>query len=690
MRPMVNLSDLNPEQREAVTTVKGPVLILAGAGTGKTRVISYRIAHMTSTGIPPEAIVALSFTNKAAKEMAERVRALTGSAVAKQLRLGTFHSFCLSMLREFPEAAGLDRRFSIAPMSDQMDLVRKALEEKAWQGTYAIDILQGQISRAKNMLFSPEDIRRLAAPGPSGVDPQVLAEVYDLYERQLKLHRLIDFDDCIYKAVRLLRENADLCKRLQERYRYLMVDEFQDTNSAQLCVLEELAGTRHNICVVGDDDQSIYSWRGAMYETLERFEKMFPGTKLVKLEQNYRCSNIILDAANTVIKNNSQRKEKALWSKSQETSPIVVSALDSDESEARWIAEKCMSYLGEGHQPRDIGILYRSNNLSRPIEMALREVGIPSKTFGGQSFFERKEVKDFLAYLRLVINSDDRLAFWRIINVPTRGLGLKTLEKIEELGKQTRKSPYAVIKNDAHRDHFSRQWSSIEKFTQLISELAQTGLATPADVEVLGQRIIKDCGLIDDVRQNTQQGSSRDRKLESLRLLPAWLRKACDEMVDETGKLDAYELLDRMTLSDQNPRKEEDRSGNFVSLMTIHGAKGLEFPHVFVCGVEEDILPHKNSVIESGGIAEERRLFYVALTRGKKRVHLSYTLERSHHGRSASRFPSRFFKEIPENLLVHASEMSKIEAGAAHAEVRKTNTLSQLSKIRESLTSGKW
>ena len=687
---MINLSDLNPEQRDAVTSVKGPLLILAGAGTGKTRVISYRIAHMTSTGVPADAIVALSFTNKAAKEMAERVRALTGATVAKQLRLGTFHSFCLSMLREFPEAAGLERRFSIAPMSDQFDLVRKALEEKAWQGTYAVDILQAEISKSKNILQSPDDIRRLVTPGPSGVDPQILAEVYEVYERQLRLHRLIDFDDCIYRAVRLLRENADICKQLQERYRYLMVDEFQDTNNAQLSVLEELAGTRHNICVVGDDDQSIYSWRGAMYETLERFERMFPGTKLVKLEQNYRCSNIILDAANTVIKNNSQRKEKALWSKSKETSPIVVSALENDESEARWIAEKCMSLLGEGHQPRDIGILYRSNNLSRPIEMALKETGIASKTFGGQSFFERKEVKDFLAYLRLVIDSDDRLAFWRIINVPTRGLGLKTLEKIEELGKQNRKSPYAIIKNDAFREHFSRQKSSVEAFTALIGELAGMSLATPEDVETLGTRIIKDCGLIDDVRHNTDQGNARDRKIESLRILPAWLRKACDEMVEETGELDAYALLDRMTLSDQIPRKEEDKTGNYVSLMSIHGSKGLEFPYVFVCGVEEDILPHKNSIIESGGIAEERRLFYVALTRAKKRVHLTYTLERQHHGRSQVRHPSRFFKEIPEALMVHASELSKHEASVAHAEVRKTNTISQLSKIRENLLSGKW
>jgi len=687
---MINLSDLNPEQREAATTVKGPVLILAGAGTGKTRVISYRIAHMTSTGIPADAIVALSFTNKAAREMAERVKALTGAAVAKQLRLGTFHSFCLSMLREFSEAAGVDRRFSIAATGDQMDLVRKALEEKGWQGTYALDILHAQISRAKNMLLSPEDFRRMASPGPSGIDPVVLAEVYDHYERQLKLHRVIDFDDCIFKAVKLLQDHADIRATLQERYRYLMVDEFQDTNSAQLTVLEHLAGTRHNICVVGDDDQSIYSWRGAMFETLERFERLFPGTKVVKLEQNYRCSNVILDAANTVIKNNSKRKEKALWSKSKEASPIVISALDSDEAEARWIAEKCMSLLGEGHQPRDIGILYRSNNLSRPIEMALREVGIATKTYGGQNFFERKEVKDFLAYLRLVINSDDRMAFWRVVNVPARGVGLKTLEKIEDIAKRLRKSPYGVIKASEHREHFQRQATALDKFTALISDLSQSGLSTPADVEALGQRIIKDCGLLDDVRQNNEQGASRDRKLESLRVLPAWLRKACEEMVDESGKLDAYELLDRITLSDQTPRKEEDKSGNHVSLMTIHGAKGLEFPYVFVCGVEEDVLPHKNSLVESGGIAEERRLFYVALTRAKKRIHLSYTLERSSHGRSTSRFPSRFFKEIPETLMVHASDMSKMEAGAAHAEVRKTNTLSQLSKIRESLTSGKW
>lgn len=694
----LDLSSLNPQQRDAVVTTKGPLLILAGAGTGKTRVISYRIAHMINQGISPESIVALSFTNKAAREMAERVRHLTGATIASKLNLGTFHSFCLKILREFFSEAGLSPRFAIAGSSDQIDLVRKALEELTWQGVYNPEHLHAQISRAKNQLADPQDLVNSTDLKRFGFDGAVVAEVYSLYERQLAVHRLIDFDDCIFKVVKLLRDSSVVREKLIARFRYLLVDEFQDTNQAQLAILEALGAGHLNVCVVGDDDQSIYSWRGAMFETLERFERIFTGTKLVKLEQNYRCSNVILGAANHVIKNNSQRKTKVLWSNSTDQTPIFVSALESEEAEARWVADKCLSLLGEGFRPQDIGILYRANTQSRALEMALREARIPSKTFGGQSFFERKEVKDFMAFLRLITNPEDRMAFWRIINVPTRGIGIKSLERIEELAKTSKLPPFSVISDPQNLEAFGRQKQALEHFHAMIAGLSKTELKSPEDFRGLGTRILNECKLLDDVRENTDPGASRDRKIENLRALPDWLEAAAREVQNETRRLDCSELIDRLTLSDQDLRKEVDKAGNFASLMTIHAAKGLEFPAVFVVGVEEDLLPHKNSVVDNAGIAEERRLFYVALTRAKRKLFLSYALERgrSYGGASGEdirrkeRAPSRFLAEMPAEFILHSSDLSTLEAETARTEVRKTNTLSQLSKIRESLTNGKW
>jgi superfamily I DNA/RNA helicase len=396
----IDLSLLNPEQREAVENFSGPMLILAGAGTGKTRVITFRMAWMLEQSVPGSAIAAMTFTNKAAREMADRIAKVAGPAKARQLKdvsVSTFHSFCLKILRQYADVAGISPGFGIVDTGDQLDLVTRALKEKHWSGTVPVEDLHAAISRWKNDLLCPEDILQGKGHLASGYDREMFSRIYDLYERQLRINRVIDFDDCIFKTWRLLCNHPEVQRALAQRYRYILVDEFQDTNFAQLSVLGMIGRHHNNVCVVGDDDQSIYSWRGAMYETLDHFEEMFPGTKLVKLEQNYRCSNVILDAANSLIRNNAKRKDKSLWSDSPTKTPIRLVPLDGAESEARWIAEQAMSLLGGGVRLGDIAVLYRANAQSRPVEMALREAGLRTRVYGGTGFFERKEVKDFLA-----------------------------------------------------------------------------------------------------------------------------------------------------------------------------------------------------------------------------------------------------------------------------------------------------
>lgn len=678
----MNLDDLNPEQRDAVTMIDGPLMILAGAGTGKTRVITYRIAYMLRSGIPPRSIVALSFTNKAAREMTERVRALVGNR-AQDVWLGTFHSFCLGILRRFPKDADLSPGFGLADTSDQLDLVQRGLEEKNWAGLYQADRMHHQIGIAKNQMLSVADLRKGQGHPQITADLQVLAEVYALYERQLKLHRVIDFDDCIFKTVCLLRDVPHVREALRRDFRYLMVDEYQDTNRAQLSVLAALASDTNDVCAVGDDDQSIYSWRGAMFEVLEQFEQLFPGTRVTKLEQNYRCSNVILGAANQVIKNNTKRKEKTLWSASTETTPLTIAPCENEAAESRFVAEKCLTLFGGGMEPKDIGILYRANNQAKALELALREARVAYKTYGGQSFFERKEVKDFVCYLRLLLESGDRLAMWRVINTPNRGIGLKTLERIEDAARNSSRTPYDIIADES--SDASVRTESVRKFVTLIEELKAQPLDSPEAFEALGHKILKLSGLEVDVRVKTADGGSRERKLANLRSLPAWLSTLAADVFKQSGTFDRRLLLDSLCL-DADRKNDKDTGGNHVSLMTIHAAKGLEFPAVFVVGVEEEQLPHKNSIQDPNALCEERRLFYVALTRAKKKLFLSYCLERSGgYQASSERTPSRFLAEMPKESFLRTDSEESMAKRAENAAARKQQTVGRLSALRSSL-----
>lgn len=681
---MVDFSKLNPEQYAAVTQTQGPVMIIAGAGTGKTRVITYRMAYMLQLGILGTEIVAMTFTNKAAKEMKERLIEIVGRA-GKGIFIGTFHSFCLRLLREFADEAGLDPKFSLTGTSDQLDLVRKAMEEKGWQGLYRPEDILARISSAKNALLRPQDLINADPERFYDRDPHVLSAIYDLYERQLKLNRVIDFDDCIFKTAWLLKEHPTVQELLHSRLKYFLVDEFQDTNFAQLYVLELLAIKSRNICVVGDDDQSIYSWRGALVETLDRFEAIFRGTLLIKLEQNYRCSNVILHAANTVIRNNTGRKNKTLWSASAIQSPIILSTHADDINEAKWIAQKCFTLLGQGYKARDIGILYRANAQARALEMALREHQVHYKVYGGTSFFERKEVKDFLCYFRLTVNPNDRLAFWRIINTPVRGIGLKTLERIEEKAKKLDISPFEVlVRGLGELD--TRAHKATQEFVKAIKSIHHDPLSEVSDLETRGNRLLKDFGLEEEVRHKTSHEGARRRKIEALKRLPAWLRKIAESQVEERGQLQLLDLLDHLSLNGEGGQDKDRAQDNHVSLMTIHAAKGLEFPVIFVCGLEEEQLPHKNSIHSETGLAEERRLFYVALTRAKERLHLSYARERFSQFKKQIRKPSRFIDELPNEgfMTEHDAEMR----GMIQKEQKKEINMSRLSKLKAELRNG--
>jgi DNA helicase-2/ATP-dependent DNA helicase PcrA len=683
---MVDISTLNPQQYDAVVSTDGPLMILAGAGTGKTRVITYRIAHMIHLGRNPSSIVAVTFTNKAAREMKERLVQIATRPI-KGIRIGTFHSFCIYLLKRFPNEAGLNSRFSLAGTSDQLDLIRRSLEEKGWHGLYKADDLLARISRAKNRLLTPDTLLADAAFCEEDDDPELLRKVYELYERQLALHRVIDFDDCILKTAIMLEKHRDVCEMLQAEFTHFLVDEFQDTNFAQLRILELLANKYKNICAVGDDDQSIYSWRGAMVETIDRFETIFTGTKLIKLEQNYRCTNVILNAANAVIKNNSGRKDKTLWSEADSNTHITLASKKDDVAEARWIADKCFALLGAGQKPKDIALLYRANAQARSLEVALRERGLRYKVFGGSSFFERKEVKDFLAYFKLTLDPTDRMAFWRVINTPSRGIGLKSLERIEAAALENEITPFEALKEQK----VTLAGKAQKNAKEFVDELTKRASWPMLDLDALEKRaeeIIEVFGLKDDIRQKTSHEGSRRRKLESLAKLPGWLRQMGERQIEDKGTLNLRDLLDDLLLSDEKNQSNEKQNNNEISLMTVHASKGLEFQSVFVCGLEEDLLPHKNSVATSQGLSEERRLFYVALTRAKEKLHLSYARERFSGFQKLSKKPSRFIKELPDQGVIVESEAKHALKQFVSEDEKRKNNISRLSSLKERLQGG--
>lgn len=644
---------LNKEQQEAVRTIYGPLLILAGAGTGKTRVITERIIHMLETGIPAHHIQAVTFTNKAAKEMKARLQTRVRGDLPF---IGTFHRFGLDIIRQHHQELNLSRNFSIAGTSDQLDLLRRTLKDLHFEKDFKpYDALE-QISKAKSKGLLPED-----------VDDAIIAEIYRGYQNHLSVNRVIDFDDCIFLPWDLCRKNPEIRQNLQKKCQYFFVDEFQDTNLAQLSCLHQVVSDAHNVCVVGDDDQSIYSWRGAMYEVFETFESLFPNTKVVKLEQNYRCPQQVLHFANKVIEVNTKRKPKELWSQIGVENPIHLQATEDEKDENSWVTNKIMAQIGSGVSPKQVCILYRTGAQASGFELELKNAGINAKTFGGQSMFERKEVKDLLAYMRIAANPNDVLAFWRALGTPARGIGLKTAQSLEKSARETHQPLFKIL-SESVSSFPAKTSEKAQAWLNLIQDVRQR-LDTPQGWREGCLHILKNSGIKEYYRKN-YPASKFVQKWASLELIPDWLEKVAESAKGTNGKINRRDVLDRMSLESNLEKKDEDA---YVSLLTIHAAKGLEFAHVFVTGLEDDLLPHRNSITPLA-VAEERRLFYVAVTRAQKNLWLTYAKKRQ----KIHTTPSRFLKELDLEEL-QAAQQREVE----EKDSRVQGTLNKLRSWRE-------
>ena len=644
---------LNKNQAEAASVLKGPVLVLAGAGTGKTRVITYRIANMLDSGIKPEHIAGMTFTNKAAREMKERLLKLCGSA-AEKVFLGTFHSFCARLLRREISALGYNKNFSIIDESDQAGLLKQIMAEMSIQkDKISSSLCIALISKVKSELLQPEELRIRDAALDS-----VFVGIYQRYQKMLKNQNVVDFDDLLYLTLQLFEKDSAVLEKYRGRYRHLLVDEYQDTNFLQFRLLELLAGSEQNLFVVGDDDQSIYGWRGAQIENILNFPQHFPGTKQIKLEQNYRSTNAILEASNALIAKNAKRHGKELWSEQGRGDDLKCIKADCTEQEAGFIVDSIVDMVGgkDNIKYNDIAVLYRSNYLSRHIEDALRNSHLPYRLIGSRSFYERKEVRDAVAYLRLIVNPRDDQSLLRILKAPPRGLGDKAIEKLRELQSATYMPMLELLANpDFLAKVSSTAAAGARELTECISKW-RSELNDPAELGLKTQTYLKECGFIPGlIRMYKDRAETEKRQDNVMELVHA----VCQYENKNGRNASLSDFLELYALVDDNDKVDEEQEDS-VTLMTVHAAKGLEFPVIFIVGVEENVFPNERALLE-GGLEEERRLFYVALTRAKLRVIITRSRERMRFGKTTKQRPSKFIDELPEGLLdkKHASEAFK-------------------------------
>ncbi|KAA3609527.1 MAG: AAA family ATPase [Planctomycetota bacterium] len=642
---MVRLSDhlqaLNPEQRSAVETTDGPVLVLAGAGSGKTRVITTRMAWLLHRGTAANHILAMTFTNKAAGEMRERIAAMVGQQTAAPITVGTFHSFCARLLREFGESIDLPPDFGICDAADQLTAAKAALRDlRIPEAELNPRELLARISLAKNQ--SPATAGTLQ----EGPDEEVLTLVRERYDQQLRRSKVLDFDDLLLFSLRLLDRDAALRKRLQKRYRYLMVDEYQDTNGPQYEILKRLAAQHRNLCVVGDDDQSIYGWRGADVSKILNFDRDFPGATVIRLETNYRSTPEILDSANKVIRNNPSRHPKTLQAARDSGEPVRILEFEDELDEADFLAKE-IQYKVNNHEWKysNVAVLFRTATQSRTFETQFRARKIPYRLVGGQSFFDRKEVRDVLAFMRAAENPDDEISLLRIVNTPPRGIGKTTVDKI---------LAYAT----AHGLSFPQALNRLEQVGPLpaaalraLPQLRQM-LAGAAEEAISGEGLVAGIRLLlkearyrDEVDRCYEDALTRDARWAGVEELLNFAENFCRRKGKKSGFGDFLEELSLATAVD----KEPDQAGqeNAVCLMTLHAAKGLEFPVVYLAGVEEGFLPHHRSV-EENSLEEERRLMYVGITRAMKLLSLCMTQARAKRGRKVRSMASRFYYEMIE------------------------------------------
>lgn len=644
------LKQLNPEQAKAVAVIDGPVLVFAGAGTGKTRVITYRIANMIRHGIKPENIAGMTFTNKAAEEMRERLDRLVNIEDARKVFLGTFHSFCARVMRKDIKVLGFGTNFTIADDSDQAGVIKQAVIESGFEKTeLSTEICISIISRAKGKMMSPQDLSRVAE---NEIEVRV-AQVFERYMQILQNQNMLDFDDLLLFTVQLWQKHPDILEKYQERFTHLLVDEYQDTNFLQFQLVKLLAGKSMNICVVGDDDQSIYGWRGAEMKNILDFPRHFPKSKEIKLEQNYRCTNNILKAANSVISKNTERYAKELWSKCGDGDKLKVIRAETDEDEARYVADAIYDIMGSnpGTQHRDFAVLYRSNHQSRLFENSLRDSKIPYRLIGAKSFYERREIRDSIAYLKLAVNPKDDQSFLRILGVPPRGIGDKAIENLKRLQHISFVPLADLIGNEEFLKDLSGKAASGAKHMYSTLKKWRAMFAEPGKLSEKTLDYYKELNLIEGILKLYKDRNEAERRRDNIYELINAI--ASFEKIAETTPT-LQDFLEAYALYDDNDKVEEDeeKHKNSVTLMTVHAAKGLEFSYVFIPGMEHNVFPHERSIKE-GSNEEERRLFYVALTRARKNVHLVHTHSRMRYGKSTIQRPSEFIYDIPEEIADH-------------------------------------
>ena len=633
------LESLNNKQYEAVTNTEGPCLVIAGAGSGKTKVLTHKIAYLIKEkDVKPWNILSITFTNKAANEMKERIVNLVGD-VATDIWMGTFHSICVRILRRFIDRIGFDSSFIIFDTSDQKTLVKNCLKDLGIDDKLFNDrSVLSEISNAKNEMLTPESY---AARANGDFRKEKISTVYELYQKRLKENNAIDFDDIINYTIEILQDNEDIREYYCDKFKYILVDEYQDTNKAQFMLVKILASKYKNITVVGDNDQGIYSFRGADISNILNFEKDFPGTKIIKLEQNYRCTGNILKAANAVIKNNEVKYKKELWTQNEEGNLPKVYQADNEYDEASYIVEQIEHLRREEYYKyKDFAVLYRMNTQSRAIEDILRRENIPYKIIGGLKFYERKEIKDLIAYLRLIQNHNDNLSLRRIINEPKRGIGKTSLDKIELISNDTGESMYEIIKR-ADEFGLNRVFLNSREFVNTIEELSAKKDELP--ISELIKQVLKKSGYTKALQnENTIEAENRIENLDEFLTVAI-------EFEEEEVENGLREFLEGITLSSDIDELEE--SDDYVTLMTLHSAKGLEFPVVFLVGMEEGIFPGYKSISEPRELEEERRLCYVGITRAKEHLYLTCSKQRTIFGSTSYNQTSRFLKEIPEELL---------------------------------------
>jgi DNA helicase II / ATP-dependent DNA helicase PcrA len=637
------LSGLNEQQQEAVKATDGPLLIMAGAGSGKTRVLTHRIAYlMVEKQVAPWNILAITFTNKAAREMKDRVQAILGGA-AEDIWISTFHSMCVRILRRDIDRMGFNRNFSILDTTDQLSVIKNILKEKNIDPKkFDPRTILGTISSAKNELQTPEEYEKTAG----GMYEQIVSDVYKLYQKKLRKNQALDFDDLIMTTIQLFQRVPEVLEFYQRKFQYIHVDEYQDTNRAQYMLVKLLASRFRNLCVVGDSDQSIYRWRGADIANILSFEKDYKNAKAILLEQNYRSTKRILQAANVVIQNNMNRKPKNLWTENDEGKKLLYYRADSESGEAQFVAGKIRELVDGGQRTyKDIAILYRTNAQSRVMEEVLLKSNINYQIVGGIKFYDRKEIKDILAYLRTIANPDDDISLTRIINVPKRGIGATSIDKIANYATAQDLSMFQALQEVEQIGLSAKITNSLREFRDLINNWVQ--MQDYLSVTELVENVLEKTEYVEILKaEKTLESQSRIENIEEFLSVTQNFEKTNDDK-----SLVAF-LTDLALVADIDKLEEDENDkNNAVVLMTLHSAKGLEFPVVFLMGMEEGVFPHSRSLMEEAEMEEERRLAYVGITRAEEELYLSNAQMRTLYGRTSMNPVSRFIAEIPEDLL---------------------------------------